>query len=146
MCKTKRRLKIYLCLAGVILGGAIAYARTSAGPGISKSLHPELMALLREFREFQKPRLVNGVPDYTPVAMAAQKAGLPEFQKRLAAIDTRGWSVPERVDYELLRAEMNGLEFDHRVLRPWARDPGFYAVIQNSESDVPAREGAEVFG
>jgi hypothetical protein len=24
---------------------------------------------------------------------------------------------------------MNGLEFDHRVLRPWSRDPGFYNVI-----------------
>jgi hypothetical protein len=41
---------------------------------------------------------------------------------------------------------MNGWEFDHRVLRPWARDPSFYAVITTAESDVPAREGPEIAG
>src|SRR2546428_13902710 len=36
---------------------------------------------------------------------------------------------------------MNGLDFDHRVLRPWARDPAFYSVVIDSESDTPLREG-----
>jgi hypothetical protein len=105
-----------------------------------------LVALFREFREFQAPRIVDGVPDYTKDWMNYQEARLPEFQRRLADIDTAGWPVSQKVDYEIVRAEMNGLEFDHRVLRPWARDPSFYAVIAPSEPDVPAREGPEIPG
>lgn len=119
---------------------APAAARDDAG-------YEALLRLFKEFREFQKPAVSEaGVPDYTPAAMAAQKARLPAFEKRLSAIDAKSWPVARRVDYEIVRAEMNGLAFDHRVLRPWSRDPGFYAVIQNAESDVPAREGAEIYG
>lgn len=105
-----------------------------------------LLSLWREFREFQKPRVTDGVPDYTAAAMAAQKNGLTAFRDRLAAIDPSGWPVDRRVDFEIVQAEMNGLDFDHRVLRPWSRIPGFYAVIQPSEPDVPLREGPEIHG
>jgi hypothetical protein len=108
--------------------------------------YEDLVALCREFRAFQAPRVANGVPDYTPAAMDGQKRRLPDFQARLAAIDPSAWSVSRRIDYEIVRAEMNGLEFDHRVLRPWARDPSFYATVTDSEPDVPAREGPEIHG
>jgi hypothetical protein len=36
---------------------------------------------------------------------------------------------------------MNGLDFDHRVIRPWANNPAFYVTIFTSQSDQPAREG-----
>ena len=36
---------------------------------------------------------------------------------------------------------MNGLDFNLRVLRPWARDPAFYVNVWSSRSDVPSREG-----
>ena len=35
----------------------------------------------------------------------------------------------EQVDYHLVRAEMNGLDFRHRVTRPWFRDPGTYSDV-----------------
>ncbi len=41
---------------------------------------------------------------------------------------------------------MNGLDFDHRVRRPWARDPAFYVTIFAAESDVPAHEGPVIHG
>ena len=41
---------------------------------------------------------------------------------------------------------MNGLDFDHRVRQPWARDPAFYVTIFAAESDVPAHEGAVIHG
>jgi hypothetical protein len=85
-----------------------------------------LVDLFNEFREFIKPNGVDGVPDFTAAAMQKQYEGLKLLQKRLAAIDSRGWSVTQQVDYQVVRAEMNGVEFDHRVLRQWARDPGFY--------------------
>jgi len=41
---------------------------------------------------------------------------------------------------------MNGLDFDHRVLRPWSRNPCFYSVYYPSPSDVPALEGPWKYG
>ena len=58
--------------------------------------------------------------------MAEKYGELRTFQDRLEAIDPTGWPIPQKVDYQLVRAEMNGYEFQHRVLSPWSRDPGFY--------------------
>ena len=52
-----------------------------------------------------------------------------------------GWPIPQQVDYHIVRAEMNGLDFDHRVLKPWANNPAFYVTVFTDESDQPAREG-----
>ena len=56
-------------------------------------------------------------------------------------MDTTGWSIPEQVDWHLVRAEMNGFDFNHRVLKPWVRDPAYYKSIWMARSDVPAHEG-----
>jgi len=88
--------------------------------------YKDLVSLFEEFREFIKPTVADGVPDFTAGVMDEQYRGLKRLQKCLAAIDTSGWSIAQKVDYHVVRAEMNGVEFDHRVLRPWARDPGFY--------------------
>src|SRR5437588_12194727 len=78
--------------------------------------------------------------------MAAQAARLAALQKRLAAFDAGGWTRPQQIDPEIVRAEMNGLDFDHRVLRPWARDPAFYVTVFDEQSDQPAREGHQAYG
>jgi len=88
-----------------------------------------LMALYKEFRAFAAPVMNQGVPDYSETAMAQKSAGLAELQRRIAAIDTTGWEVAARVDYATVRTEMNAMEFQLRVLRPWRKDPAFYAVI-----------------
>jgi hypothetical protein len=104
--------------------------------------YDDLVALFKEWRAFQRPAFRNGVPDYTPAAMEKQRRELPALQARLRAIDISGWPVPQQVDHWIVRAEMNGLDFDQRVLRPWARNPCFYAVVFTSQSDTPAREGS----
>jgi hypothetical protein len=50
------------------------------------------------------------------------------------------------VDWHIVRAEMNGLDFDHRVLRPWANNPAFYVTVFPEQSDQPAREGHSADG
>ena len=95
------------------------------------SKYEDLVSLFKEWREFQSPKITDGVPDYTAAAMKEQRRRLEKFKSRLAAIDCSSWPISQRVDYHLVRAEMNGLEFDHRVLRPWSRNPLFYWVVTN---------------
>src|SRR4030095_11126531 len=104
------------------------------------------VALFKDWRAFQPPRLVNGVPDYRAGAMAAQHRELATYRGRLEAIDPAACPIPQQVDYHIVRAEMNGLDFDHRVIRPWANDPSFYVTLFSDESDQPAREGHNARG
>ena len=108
--------------------------------------YEELVTLFTEWREFQHPELINGVPDYSPEAMKKQHAALKSWQARLAAFDTTGWPVKHQVDMYLVWAEMNGLDFDHRVVRPWEKDPAFYVWFYLHPSDVPEREGPNIYG
>jgi hypothetical protein len=118
-----------------------------AAPGPPRSTrYEDLLSFFREWRAFQKPRLVDGVPDYSAGAMAAQQRELSSWRQRLAAIDASGWSVARQVDYYVVRAEMAGLDFDHRVLKPWANNPAFYVTVFTEESDQPAREGPFAWG
>lgn len=96
----------------------------------------DLLELFLEFREFQAPEISDGVPNYSAAAMHKQWNGLKEFQNRLAAMDTKDWPIAQQVDYHIVRAEMNGLEFYHRVLRPWSRDPCFYLQSQSGAGPV----------
>lgn len=130
-------LKILLRLAASALFlSAPAAAAVPAAAG-----HAELVRLFEEWRAFNHPAIVRGRPDYSARAMAAKATRLPQFRRRLAAIDTNGWSASERGDHRLVEAEMNGLDFFLRVLKPWARDPGFYQTVFAEMSDVPAHEG-----
>jgi hypothetical protein len=126
-------------IAVFVLAGASPVASQS-------SRYEDLVSLFADWRTFQKPKLVDGVPDYTANAMAAQRRELAVYQGRLAAIDPRRWPVGQQVDWHIVRAEMNGLDFDHRVLRPWAENPAFYVTVFPERSDQPAREGPLAYG
>ena len=108
--------------------------------------HAELVDFFHAWRVFHTPPVHDGVPDYSAAAMERQHHELAAWQQRLAAFDTTGWSIPEQVDWYLVRAEMNGLDFAHRVKRPWVRDPSFYVWFYPSPTDVPEREGPNIYG
>ena len=126
----------------------IAVLVTSCGTPAkySSGTYEDLVVLFQEWREFEKPEFINGIPDYSSRSMNAQRDELVNWQARLHALDPVDWSVEEQIDWHLARAEMNGLEFDHRVRQPWARDPAFYMTIYPAESDVPAHEGTVIHG
>ena len=98
----------------------------------------DLLALFDDWREFAGPRWVEGVPDYSAAAMSVQKAELAAYHIRLHAIDESEWPVAQQIDHHLVRAEMNGLDFDHRVRRPWATNPGSSSLVA-SLTPAPAR-------
>src|SRR5687768_1562125 len=90
----------------------------SGGGGAASSPAPaqydDLVALFKEWRTFQQPQLVDGVPDYRSNAMSGQHRELATYQQRLRAMNISGWPIPQQVDWHIVRAEMNGLDFDHR--------------------------------
>lgn len=104
--------------------------------------HNDLVALFAEWRQFENPPLLNGAPDYTAGRFAERYPAFLALRARLDSFDIDDWPVPEQVDWHLVRAEMNGFDFNYRVLKPWARDPAFYASVWMERSDVPAHEGA----
>lgn len=107
--------------------------------------YAELTSLFADWRKFVVPVTVDFKPDYSVAAIAAKQAKLPTFQARLKAIDTSGWPKGALIDNKLVQAEMNGLDFNFRVLMPWARDPSYYATVFADWSDVPAHEGPAAY-
>jgi hypothetical protein len=103
--------------------------------------YEDLKTLFAEWRAFERPAVRDGAPDYTSAALARKHMQLKTYQARLQAIKPEAWPIPQQVDYHLLRAEMNGLDFNLRVLKPWERDPAFYTSIWTAQSDTPAHEG-----
>ncbi len=110
--------------------------RAEPGPG-----YTELLALFADWRAFESPPLLDGAPDYTESRFSAREAAFESLRDRLGAFEIADWPVSQQVDWHLVRAEMNGYDFNRRVLRPWARDPAFYQSIWTYRSDVPAHEG-----
>ncbi len=125
-------------VAAVIWAGQLCIA---FGGEAESDGHEALVALHREFVEFREPAKAGGFPDSSPETMKAREQGLGGFFDRLEAINPSGWTVSEQVDYLLVRAELNRLDFEHRVLRPWARDPGVWvgAVQRVAFAELPAR-------
>jgi uncharacterized protein (DUF885 family) len=118
-----------------------ASAVVLAAPALASD-YAQLAGLHKEWRAFQAgPITAQGVPDFTAAANQRRADGLKQFQARLAAMDIARWSIAQKVDFNLVRAEMNGLEFDLRVAKPWQRDPAWYVSVWDSQADTPAHEG-----
>ncbi|MBA3666480.1 MAG: DUF885 family protein [Sphingomonas sp.] len=136
------RLSILLIAAAIAATSSPATAAQPPAPAAAvPAHHAELVRLFADWRRFVSPTIHDGVPDYSRASMARKAAALPSWRARLARTDRRGWSPAALNDYRLVEAEMNGLDFFLRVLKPWSRDPGFYQTIFAEESDVPAHEG-----
>ena len=107
----------------------------------SGNSYQELVDLFHTWRAFESPPLLNGAPDYTQETFAKRHPQFTALQEELHAIDTTGWTVPQQVDWWIVWAEMNGYDFNHRILKPWQRDPAYYKSLWMARSDVPAHEG-----
>jgi hypothetical protein len=135
------RSRCALVAAMVIMTAAVIGAQSTP------SSYPRLLAIFTAWRTFEEPpRSSGGVPDYSPATNQRRLQELGRMQAQLQAIDQRGWSIAQQVDHHLVRAEMNGMEYQLRVLQPFARDPAYYASIITGESDTPAKEGPVIHG
>ncbi len=136
-------------------------ADTKAAQVVASKDYADLVSLFGDFRSFQQGVSGNiqsysqsgwilsnldAAPDFSATAMAEKYSELRTFQERLELIDPSDWPISQQADYHLVRAEANGYEFQHRVLSPWSRDPGFYndVIATLGYVDEPPLQGIEV--
>jgi hypothetical protein len=113
----------------------------SCKPVMVKNDYNSLQSLFKEWRQFEVPPLNNDAPDYSTSAFGKRLSKFKTLQNKLNAIDTSGWQVKQKIDWQIVQAEMNGFDFNYRILKPWERDPAFYKLLWTERSDVPAHEG-----
>lgn len=130
------RQKIVFFLFSIIL---ISCSDDKTAQGIDTSI--SLEELFNDWRAFEIPPLKNGVPDYTQETFDRRADEFQKLRNTLEALPVNQWPTEDQIDWHILWAEMNGYEFNTKVLKSWQRDPAFYKVIWTAKSDVPAHEG-----
>ena len=86
----------------------------------------ELLTIAEELRALRNPDQIGGIPDYTARAINRQKLALGQLRQRFDRLTPENWSRHDRVDYLLLRSELDRLEYVLYVERPTSRNPNFY--------------------
>ncbi len=124
-----------------LLVPGLMFVLSATCPEPAMGNYNELLTLYKAWRSFERPPLRDGAPDYTAETCSARYRDYLKLRARLDSLDPTSWTIKQQVDWHIVRAEMNGFDFNHRVLRPWARDPAFYQSIWMARSDVPAHEG-----
>ena len=130
----------------VLLAALAVVPQAGAQNRPQRSSYDDLVRLFTEWRAFEQTPRLNGLPDYSSATNTRRVQQLALLQRRLRALDTTGWSVAQQVDVHLVRAEMNGMLYHLTVLKPFARDPAYYASVIDAESDTPDKEGPVIHG
>jgi aldose sugar dehydrogenase len=87
---------------------------------------PELVAIFDAARALRQPRIVDGIPDYTAAAAEAQRRSLVALRTKFDALDASAWPVRDRVDYLLVRSDLDMLDYGLNIYRATSRSPNFY--------------------
>lgn len=101
----------------------------------------QLETLFTQWRAFEVAPLHDLAPDYRQKTFENRHAKWAKFKEKLLAFDKSTWTVAQQIDWFVMLAELNGYEFNEKVLKPWQRDPAFYKQVWTYKSDVPAHEG-----
>jgi hypothetical protein len=101
----------------------------------------QLETLFTQWRSFEVAPLHDLAPDYRQKTFKKRHPKWAQFKTQLLAFDKSQWTVAQQVDWFVMLAEINGYEFNEKVLKPWQRDPAFYKQVWTYKSDVPAHEG-----
>jgi hypothetical protein len=138
----KSKILSFVSVATLLL---FAASLESSAQKTQTDSYQALLQICNELRLLERINLPNGVPDYRSQTIIKTQQTLLQYKNRLQKIDTAGWMLEQKVDYVLLRAEMNALDYNCRILKPWLRDPAFYALIFGEQSDTPDHEGPTSF-
>ncbi|MDZ7627603.1 MAG: DUF885 family protein [Parvularculaceae bacterium] len=148
------RLLSFLAIAFL---AASASGVQAAGPPAGKASYEDLVALFAEFDaarlpepwnanflEHDAPRQAMAV--YQPQSVKARLKALKSVNARLDDMNVAAWPIARQSEYLAVRAQVDGEEFRLKALRPWARDPGFYAdMLQRiAFTELPVQGDAKI--
>jgi hypothetical protein len=142
--RTKILISFVHPMLGLIL--CVCAAATAAELPSDTAEYERLINLHERYRQdFRVTDRGDYLASMSRSRIAVKSEALTAYRTELRAIDTQKFSVSQQTDYQLVRAEMNGLEFAIRVTQPWFRDPGTYAdfarTLRPRGSDpLPAEE------
>ncbi len=125
----------------IVVGFAACQGITAPPPIVGTNDYYDLVGLFKAWRDFEVPPTREGAPDYTKQTFNNRWTEFKNLQNQLNIIDTTGWTIAQKVDWMIVWAEMNGYDFNNRILKPWERDPAYYKTVWTYRSDVPAHEG-----
>ncbi|MCA9711373.1 MAG: DUF885 domain-containing protein, partial [Myxococcales bacterium] len=84
-------------------------------------------------------------PQLAPADIEADRKRIDDGLARLAAVAAGELSVPDRVDLDILRNELELQRFAHEVEQPWRRNPMWYArMIGDGLEDLVSRDYAPI--
>jgi uncharacterized protein (DUF885 family) len=106
----------------------VALVMMVATPAMAAT-HADLVRLYDSLRKATAMPVQNGVPDHGAAAMAARAAVADRAVADLLAIDSSAWPVAERADHLLVLSEARSVQFQHKHLRQWQRDPSWWATL-----------------
>lgn len=134
-----KKVKIGL-LTLVVLVNSVFVVAAEKDTVVEKE-YQQLVNLFKVWRQFEKPPLYKGAPDYRQATFEKRFPKFLQIRSQLSEINKQQWPIDKQVDWMILWAELNGFEFNYKVLKPWQRDPAFYKTVWTYKSDVPAHEG-----
>jgi uncharacterized protein (DUF885 family) len=108
---------------------AVAVATVAAAAPARAETHADLVALYARARAAVTIPVRDHAPDVSAATLAARAAAADAAVRRIGAIDDSAWPIPARVDLMIALAEMRGVSFEHKTLRPWARDPVWWSTL-----------------
>ena len=133
-----------LALALIVLAlNSIVHAADGVrldGMPSGKGSYADLVSLYQDFLEWKDPAKARGTvpnrdiagkpaevyPDYSEEAVTARLEKMQSFHQRLADMAVVDWQLEQQVEYLAVRSRFDQHMFRLAVIRPWARDPGFY--------------------
>lgn len=123
---------MYFRITAALLLPFVASVQTNAA---ASNLH----SLAREFsawRSVQQPathddvnrveRPDGWIPDWSPKALLEYDEKQKQFMEQLTALDHRGWTVSDSVDFLLVRSAIARVDYELNIVRTARRNPDFY--------------------
>lgn len=123
MTPTTPRRALAKLTAALLLAGVFAHAAAEKSGQASRE---DLSGIFLAAQDLRQPVIVDGIPDFSPAAVEGQKAELRTLRARFDGLDPSGWSRAEKVDYLIVRSELDMLDYGFQVYRATSRNPAFY--------------------
>ena len=104
----------------------VAFFADSAVAQTGQASREDLTRIFLAAQDLRQPVIVEGIPDFSTAAVEGQKAELGKLRARLDGLDPAHWPMPDKVDYLIVRSELDMLDYGFHVYRATSRNPAFY--------------------